>query len=110
MGVMLNDAVPVFVPSETVTVCAPLDRLGTSTSTAKLPTAEVVRHPPRTRLSTAGVVLLAPPFVVAQPPCANHATVVIPTVVVMVRGVAAVNPLPVMTMVEPTVPDVAAVR
>jgi len=106
----VNDAVPVLTLSETEMVCAPPGRFGTLTSTAKLPTAVVVRHPRTTRLSTAGVALLAPPLAVAQAPFVNHGTVVVPTSVVMVIGDAGRNPLPVTTMVDPTVPDVVAVR
>lgn len=96
---------PVFTPSETVIVCAPAGRFGTRTSTWKLPDAVVVRSPPVTRLSTAGVVVLTP---VPLAPL-NQETVVVPTVVVMCTVDAGLKPVPVMTMVEPGVPVVVAV-
>jgi len=102
-GVMVNVAVPVFTPSETVIVWAPPGSAGTATSTSKLPVAVVVSFPPTTRLSTARAALLAPPAL-------NHDTDVSPTVVEMVMVLAGLKPLPVTTMVDPTVPDVAAVR
>jgi len=84
-GVMENVAVPVLTPSETETVWAPPGSAGTSTSTAKLPTAVVVSLPATTRLSTAGVVVLAPPAL-------NQETDVVPTVVVMVMVLAGLKP------------------
>jgi hypothetical protein len=109
LGVTVNAAVPVLVPSETVTVLAPPGRFGTLTLIMKLPTAVVIKHPEVTRL--AGIPAPpVPPLAVPQLPSVNHGTVVVPTVVVMVMGVAGAKLKPCMVRVVPTVPDGAAVR
>lgn len=114
-GVIVSEAVAVFTPSVTETVCAPPGSAGTVASTAKLPSASVIKQwlfvpLVDTRLSTAGVVSLVPPLVVAHPPFVSHAVVEVPTVVEMAMAALGVNPVPLMTRVEPTVPDVTAVR
>jgi len=115
--VTVNAAVPVFVPSDTVTACGPPGRFGTFTSTAKLPTAVVTKHPDvdpvfETMLATGVDALLMPPLVVAQalPGLLSHCTVVVPTLVMMVIAAAGLKPKPSTTKVVPTVPDGAAVR
>jgi hypothetical protein len=105
-GVMVSAAMTVLVPSDTEIVRAPPGRLGMATMTWKSPAAEVVRQPAETRLS----VPLVPPFAVVQVPIVNHGTVIVPTLVMMVTGCASLNPLPVITMALPGVPDVAAVN
>ena len=106
LEVTVRDAVAVLVPSETEMVLAPPGRLGTLIDTLKSPDAAVVRQPLTTRLS----VPLVPPLLVVQDPTVNHATVELPTAVVMVTAFAGLNPEPVMTRVVPTVADVAAVN
>ena len=108
-GVMVSVAVPVLVPSDTVTVCAPPGRFGTFALMAKLPTAVVVKHPPTMRLAGVDVPLLPLLVVVQAPIVFSHGTVVLPTVVMMVIAVAGAKPKPSMVKVVPTVADGAAV-
>jgi len=56
------------------------------------------------------LALPVPPFAVpVHVPCVSQAMVLDPTVLDILITAAGENPVPVMTRVEPTVPDVAAV-
>lgn len=94
-----------LVPSPTTMVSEPPGRAGTVADTWKVPLAVVIKQPLLIRLFAEPVPLLAVP----QVPIVNHVTVVVPTVLVIVIGLAPANPVPDMTRVDPTVPDVAAV-
>jgi hypothetical protein len=109
-GVMVYDVLTLVVPSLTTMVSAPPGRAGTVADTWKVPDAVVVRQPPLIRLFAEPVPL----FVnvangEAQAAAVSHATVVEPTRVVIAIGFAPRKPVPVMTRVDATVPDVAAV-
>jgi len=83
-GLTVNVAVPVLTPSVTEIACEPPGRLGTLTMTAKLPTAEVVKHPVDTvmRLLVVPVPLFAS-VEVQLPLAVSQGTTVVPTVVVI---------------------------
>jgi len=109
LAVTVYEAVAVVVPSDTEMVSAPPGRFGTFTEVWKLPRPEVVRHAEPAVVTTRLSVPLVPPLVVAQVPGVNHGTVEAPTAVVMVIALAGANPLPLMTRVDATCPDVEAV-
>ncbi len=109
-AVMLNDALTELTPSETLMVWAPPVIAGTVTLVWKPPLALVVRQVPVDIVLV--VRLLAEPVPLpetVQLPGASQLTVVLPTVLVIEMGDAGLKPMPVMTRLEPTVPDVAAV-
>jgi hypothetical protein len=89
-----------------VIVCAPPVRWGTVKIVWKAPAALVVKQvePPTvaSRLSACPV----PPFVVVQEPRDNHATVEVPSVLVMASVAPLAKPIPERVRLEPTVVDV----
>ena len=109
-GVMVNGVVTLFVPSLTTMVSEPPGRAGTVAVTRKAPVAVVVRQNPEMRLSSVPTPLFAKLVNPVQVAAVSHWTVVVPTMLVIAIGFALRKPVPVMTRLDPTVPDVAAVR